>query len=84
MPNPNSDAAPRRMTRQQAIEALDAGGERTCLIHAGDRGMWWRPNGSGYTDDRAQAGRYSLADAIDIIRTSGPEKRNRIEFAGDV
>lgn len=74
MPNPKSDAAPRRMTRQQAIEALDAGGERTCLIHAGDRGMWWRPNGSGYTDDRAQA------DAIDIIRTSGPEKRNRVEI----
>lgn len=74
---------PKRLTRDQAIEALRTGGDRQCLIHTSQRGLWWCAGGRGYTDDRARAGRYSLSDAIDIIRTSGPEKGNRIEIPGD-
>lgn len=72
-----------RLTRAQAIEALHHGGERTCLIHTSQRGLWWCAGRSGYTDDRSQAGRYKLSDAIHIIRTSGPEKGNTIEILGE-
>lgn len=74
---------PKRLTRDQAIEALRTGGDRQCLIHTSQRGMWWCAGGRGYTDDRTRAGRYTLSDAIHIIRTSGPEKGNTIEIPGD-
>jgi len=69
-----------RLTRAQAIAELERGGDRTCLIHTSQRGLWWCANRSGYTDDRTQAGRYRLSEAIHIIRTSGPEKGNTIEI----
>lgn len=36
---------------------------------------WWRPNGSGYTDDKAQAGIFDAEDAWRRVRHCGPEKR---------
>jgi hypothetical protein len=35
---------------------------------------WWRGNGSGYTDDAAQAGRYPGSDAWARSKHAGPEK----------
>ena len=32
--------------------------------HRGGRGTYWRPNGAGYTNDLAQAGRYNSPDRV--------------------
>ncbi len=38
------------------------------LVWSNEHGCWWRPNSCGYTTDRAQAGRYTKAEADDICR----------------
>jgi len=49
------------------------------LITMGDQylickyGMYYRPNAQGYTSSRAEAGRYSLADAIRHSHPNGPD-----------
>jgi hypothetical protein len=38
-------------------------------------GAYWRQNGSGYTDEKQNAGLYSIEDALRHTRHCGPEKR---------
>jgi hypothetical protein len=42
------------------------------LIWAGREQAWWGPARNGYTNDLAEAGRYSRAEAIDICRKALP------------
>lgn len=42
--------------------------DRPWLIWSIEHNAWWRPNRMGYTPDRSSAGRYSDADAREIVR----------------
>lgn len=42
------------------------------LVHKGGRG-WYRPNAQGYTNNPAEAGRYSHADAVRHSQPNGPD-----------
>lgn len=44
---------------QEATEAT----EKKFLIWSVEHGAWWRPDHLGYTRNRPDAGRYSLAEA---------------------
>lgn len=44
--------------------------ERKYLIHKAGRGFY-RPNSSGYTDNKLQAGRYTLEEARSISHPNG-------------
>jgi hypothetical protein len=48
---------------------------RQVSIWSREHQAWWRPNAQGYTDDAAQAGVWDFADAYDITKHCGPEKR---------
>lgn len=37
------------------------------VIWSHEHGQWWGPNHCGYTDDLAKAGRYSKAEAGEIV-----------------
>jgi hypothetical protein len=37
------------------------------------RGVWYRPNSAGYTNNIAEAGRYTLAEAEAITHPNGPD-----------
>ena len=37
------------------------------LIWSSKHGKWWAPDGSGYTELRKEAGRYSFARALKIV-----------------
>ena len=64
--------------RQNAVEAGAA-----FLIWSRKRQAWWAPNGRGYTTDRAEAGRYTKAEARVIERQSayGPEDQRSVAVA---
>lgn len=52
----------------EAVEAFEAArpaddGIRY-LLWDNERGMWWRPDGQGYTHDRSEAGRYTRDEAV--------------------
>ena len=49
-------------------------GDDLCLIWSDEWRKWWRPNAHGYTSDREQAGRYTLADAYARTRHCDPSK----------
>lgn len=38
------------------------------LIYSKEHDAWWRPKHNGYTPNRAEAGKYTLAETIDILR----------------
>lgn len=40
---------------------------RRWMVYCLRRKIWWRPNQAGYTEELAEAGRYSDADALDIV-----------------
>lgn len=40
------------------------------LIWSNEHRAWWRPNSAGYTIQVADAGRYSLGEALSICRTA--------------
>lgn len=46
------------------------------LIWSNEHRAWWRPNSMGYTIHRAAAGRYTWAEALDIVEgaNSGLDK----------
>jgi hypothetical protein len=48
------------------------------LIWSMEHGRWWRPDSAGYTKLRSEAGRYSFADALDIVHNANfaPECHN--------
>ena len=52
-------------------DAAAVAGEGRYLIRKG--GYYYRPNAQGYTTDKAQAGRYSLEDAIRHSHPNGPD-----------
>jgi hypothetical protein len=53
--------------------------ERPYLIRKG--GYWYRPNSQGYTPCARQAGRYTLAEAIDLSHPNGPDgPRDGIDY----
>lgn len=47
-------------------------GEKEYLIFKSGRG-WYRENSQGYTHFSFDAGRYSLAEAMDIVQPNGPD-----------
>lgn len=51
---------------------------RKFLIWSIEHAAWWRPDSNGYTDNKAEAGRYSLekAIAICICGNYAPEAAN--------
>lgn len=80
MTNPEADAQglagrPVRIPLEEMLPELAAyfAGD-TCLIWSGEWRKWWRPDAAGYTSDRAQAGRYLLADAYARTRHCDPSK----------
>lgn len=40
------------------------------LIWSNEHSAWWKPNGMGYTQSVADAGRYSFAEAMQIVRSA--------------
>lgn len=48
---------------------------RDYLIWSIEHGMWWRPNRAGYTIRVAEAGRYTLAEATEIVDDANGEGR---------
>jgi hypothetical protein len=40
------------------------------LLWSGKHGKWWAPDGYGYTDDRDDAGRFTLDEALRCITRS--------------
>ena len=44
------------------------------LIWSGEHRLWWRAEGHGYTDNLAEAGPYSVADAEMITSNDDPQK----------
>ncbi len=51
------------------------------LIWSDQHKAWWRPEASGYTTCREEAGRYWLPDARNRVDHCGPEKRICFEVA---
>lgn len=49
-------------------------GDRLCRIWSAEWGLYWRPNGCGYTVHPDQIGIYTLADALRRSGHCGPEK----------
>lgn len=37
------------------------------LLWSNKCSMWWKPNSWGYTDDVREAGRYSEAEAVELV-----------------
>lgn len=50
-------------------------------IVSGQWGCFWGPDGSGYTDKKADAGIYTFEDAWSRTYHCGPEKRIRFAVA---
>lgn len=48
---------------------------RIYRIWSGEHQAWWRANFCGYTDDPAQVGLYTKAEAASALRTAGREKK---------
>lgn len=48
--------------------------KETVLIFSREHGAFWRPNGSGYTQEMVDAGRYGFEDAWGRSSHCGPEK----------
>ena len=46
------------------------------LIWSNEHNAWWRPGRCGYTQDEKQAGRYSMAEAVDICSKAGDGRMN--------
>jgi hypothetical protein len=44
------------------------------LVWSIEHNAWWKPNGNGYTRDRAEAGRFTFLEAATICEESN--KRN--------
>lgn len=44
--------------------------ETLFLIWSIEHGAWWKPRENGYTALRAEAGKYSLKDALRIVRSA--------------
>jgi hypothetical protein len=40
------------------------------LLWSNKHQAWWRPNAKGYTSDRAEAGRFTQAEALDYVLSS--------------
>lgn len=49
-----------------------------CLIWSGEHGLYWRADAAGYTNQRDEAGRYTIGTAYAKTRHCDPDKR--IEF----
>jgi len=64
-----SEATVATLTAQ--VEAMRGAGEGEYLIVK--RGMYYRPNSQGYTSSAAEAGRYTLAQAVFITHPNGPD-----------
>jgi hypothetical protein len=47
----------------------------TVRIRSGQWGMYWRPDGCGYTNDGLEAGLYDFKDAFERTSHCGPEKQ---------
>lgn len=47
--------------------------EDTWLIWSNEHSAWWAPNGRGYTNRTAEAGRYPFMEALGICKTYRPE-----------
>ena len=55
------------MTASIAIAALEGRmGEQLFVIWSWEHQAWWGPSHSGYTEQLAQAGRYTFDEAADI------------------
>jgi len=39
------------------------------LVWSIEHGAWWKANGNGYTVNRTEAGRYTLDEALDCVRS---------------
>jgi len=50
-------------------------GDKMVYIYTGQWRALWRPNSNGYTDDKSQAGIYSLREAHEASGHCGPEKK---------
>ena len=46
------------------------------LIWSIEHKGWWKPEFAGYTNQRAMAGRYSYAAAVNIVRDANIGKHN--------
>jgi hypothetical protein len=44
--------------------------EPVYLLWSGKHGMWWKPAGWGYTDDKAEAGRFTRLEAMRRVARS--------------
>lgn len=42
--------------------------EELWLVWSIEHGMWWLPNWRGYTENRAEAGRYTYEEALKIVK----------------
>jgi hypothetical protein len=49
------------------------------LVWSNQKGMWWRDNHSGYTQVIDEAGRYTHAEAQDIVKSATCDYALKIE-----
>lgn len=61
------------MKRWPGLRARWSG--RNVRIYSNEHEMFWRPNGAGYTADKAEAGVYDFDDAWARTSHCGPEKK---------
>ena len=54
------------LARQNEQERMESIEQLRFLVYCCERDAWWMPNRRGYTVDVGRAGRYSLADALEI------------------
>lgn len=50
-----------------AVDTLKATTFPCWLIWATEHDRWWKPDRCGYTHDRAEAGRYTFEQAVEIV-----------------
>ena len=51
-------------------ETMSESRSTPCLIWSEEHGAWWKPGRMGYTRSIRDAGRYSLAEAMEIVSSA--------------
>ena len=72
-----------KLNDQQKMLYLLERGDKMVNIYSGEHGAYWRSNKMGYTYKLAEAGRYTLSDAIAASQHCGPEKQIKYHFVTD-
>lgn len=60
---------------------LSSQGEELVHIWSGQWSAWYRPGCAGYTNEKQQAGKFTLKDAFEKTMHCGPEKDISFEDA---